>query len=172
MTPTSSFTDSLEPTDSISVSDVSDDDIIRQEIASVNSGVVVLPESVGDDGIVGIESDGGDFLKWLSSTQPGLEIKVPQDATKIILRSAEIWLPIIYVASDTSVQVFLNLVSSYIYEKCKGLLNGETARVTFSLVYETKKDRRLKRLEFSGDFAELQKIAKKFDINNFFEDAP
>lgn len=154
------------------VRDVENDTNYLQFLSEVHADIAFVPQPMGEQDKPGLLSDYGDFMKWLAAEQPNISISVPSNTQKIILRSAEIWLPLAYLASDTSVQIFLNMVASYLYDRAKGGLKEEKARVNFSVEYQDKNVGKTKRLEFSGDVEALEKAIKRFDINNFFNDAP
>lgn len=154
-----------------SVVEVTEDTVYRQFAETVATGVAFLPEPTGHDGVIGLKPDYGDFLKWLTATHPQVALTLPPDSRKVVLRSADIWLPLAYLASDMSVQVFLNMAASYLYDRSKGILKGDSPRMHLSIVYEDRKAGKTKRLDFAGNADELSKVVKKFDPNNFFNDA-
>lgn len=156
-----------------SVVDVIDDATYRQFLGTTTSGLAFPPESVSQNGTIGLKPDYGDFLKWLKTTHPQVAVTLPPaESPKAVLRSADIWLPLVYLAGDTSVQIFLNMAASYLYDCSKGILKGDVPRVHLSVVYEDHQAGKTKRLEFTGNADELNKVIKKFDPNNFFNDAP
>lgn len=154
-----------------SVVDVIDDAAYRRFVEGLTTGVAFLPEPVGQDGTYGLKPDYGDFLKWMAATHPQVALTLPPESPKVVLRSADIWLPLAYLAGDTSVQIFLNMAASYLYDCSKGILKGDAPRVHLSVVYEDRHTGKTKRLDFTGDADELNKVIKKFDPNNFFSDA-
>ncbi len=95
---------------------------------------------------------------------------LPTASPKISLHNAHVWLPLIYLASDTSMQVFLNLASSYVHDKLKGKLPSDFPKVHLSVMYQNKRDGTTKRFEFSGDSDSLSKAIKRFDLDNFFDE--
>ncbi len=154
-----------------SVVEVADDAAYRQFFGNLATGLALLPEPVGQDGTVGLKSDYGDFLKWLTVTHPRVALTLPpSESPKVVLRSADIWLPLVCLASDTSVQIFLNMAASYLYDCSKSALKGDAPRVHLSVVYEDRQAGKTKRLNFTGNADELNKVIKKFDPNNFFSD--
>jgi hypothetical protein len=154
----------------IAVADVTDDAAYREFVGSIATGLAFVPECIAQEGTLGLKPESGDFLKWLATNQPHISVAVPPTSPKVVLRSADIWLPLIYLAGDTSAQVFLNMVASYLYERSKGLLKGETPKVHVSIVYEDRQAHKTKRLDFTGNADDLKKVIKKFDANNFFRD--
>lgn len=155
-----------------SVSDVNNDQALLQLGVLPRSGIALLQEPIGHDGTLGMKPDAGDFLKWVRSQHPDIALAFPSKSPKAVLHSSDIWLPLIYLASDTSVQLFLNMLSSYLYDRAKGALRGEESRVHLSLIYEDKVSKKVKRFEYEGSSADVKKLMDKFDANNFFNDAP
>jgi hypothetical protein len=117
-----------------------------------------------------LKADGVDFAKWIKQTRPDFPITLPTSASKVALHSADVWLPLIYLAGDTSISVFLNMVSSYLYDKIKGKLLSDHPKVHMSVMYQNKRDGTTKRFEFSGDSDSLSKAVKRFDLNNYFDE--
>lgn len=78
-------------------------------------------------------------------------------------------MPIVFLASDVTLPIYLNLVANYLYDKSKALLRGEQNRVHFSAVYEDKSTGTTKKFIFEGNEEALQKAIKKFDVNKFLE---
>jgi hypothetical protein len=163
--------DTLRFTPRTSVTDVVDDTGHRQFLATCSTGIAFVPEPIGDQDVLGLKADYGDFSKWLAAEHPRLVVTVPPDTSKIILHNADIWLPLVYLAADTSIQVFLNMVASYLYERAKGALkNEQPGRVHLSAEYQDWRAGKTKRLEFSGDSDALAKVIKRFDLKNFFDE--
>jgi hypothetical protein len=137
---------------------------------STRAGIRFIPESFGGSAS-SLKADSGDFAKWLRSQHPTLPITFPDSVPKIVLHGADVWLPLVYLAGDTSMQVFLNMAASYLYEKAKGALKTDHPRIHMSVVYQDKKQGKTKKFEFSGDQEALAKAIKRFDLDNFFNDA-
>lgn len=156
----------LEPKDIAEVVDVADEAAYRQFAAS-NTGLALIPEEYGEKKEVLLQSDGGDFTKWLRAAHPHVSVVVQGQAPKLALRSGDYWLPLVFLASDIALPVYLNIVASYLYEKMKGALKGDSTRVHLSVVYEDKESGKVKRFNFEGDTEALQKAVKKLDLNKF-----
>lgn len=138
-------------------------------LASTKDGIKLVPEPYGDTPL-SLKADGVDFAKWIKETRPGFPISLPNSTPKIALHSADVWLPLIHLASDTSMSVFLNMVSSYLYDKAKGKLLTDHPKVHMSVMYQNKREGVTKKFEFSGDSASLGKAIKRFDLDNFFDE--
>jgi len=154
-----------------SVADVSDNATFREVAERVVSGVAFLPESLPSDNALHLKSDYGDFMKWMAATRPELKLTLPPHHPKLILHSGDIWLPLMYLARDTSVQILLGLITNYLYDRTKGKLKSDRPVIDFSVVYEDLRAKKNKRLDFKGTAEDLAKVAKKFDTNNFFNDS-
>lgn len=152
------------------VRDVDNDSDFRSFISAGAKGIRFVPEPLGHQGTIGLQSDFGDFAKWLAQRHPEVPATVAADAPRVVLRNSNVWLPLIHLAADTSVQIFLNLAASYLYDRAKGALKHETPKINLSIVYLDKSAGKTKRFEFSGDAEALHKAVKRFDLNNFFDD--
>lgn len=155
----------------VSVTDLEETELLHRLERLPSSGIAFLPERVGVDGTIGMKPDYGDFMKWMGANHKQTALTLPPHSPKAVLRSSDIWLPLIYLASDTSVQVFLNMAASYLYDRAKGMLKSDGPCVHLSIIYEDDSTRTRKHLEFNGSADDLQKLMKKFDANQFFDDA-
>lgn len=159
----------LEHKDIAEVVDVTDDTAYRQFAAS-NKGLALVPEEYGEKNELLLKSDGGDFTKWLRAAHPDVPAVVQGQAPKLVLRSGDYWLPLVFLASDIALPVYLNIVASYLYEKMKGALKNDPTRVHLSVMYEDKESGKVKRFNFEGDAEALQKAIKKLDLNKFLDE--
>lgn len=162
----------LESPSTATVSPLDDDADFLAFLANGARGLQFVPESPSTDQKPRLKSGFGDFFKWMRELSPEIQVSVPAGAQKIVLRSADIWLPLVYLAGDTSVQIFLNMAASYLYDRAKGALRNERPQIHLSVAYEDKNSGKAKRFDFSGDAEALGKAIKRFDLNNFFDDAP
>ena len=165
---TSSVTDHLDFKPTLTNQEF--DDVIFTEFYKTHKlGIRFVPETHGKS-MISLKADSGDFAKWLRTQEPELPISIPESTPKIVLHGADVWLPLIYLASDTSVQLFLNMAASYLYDKARGSLKTDHPRIHMTVIYHDKKARKTKKFEFSGDSDSLKNAVKRFDINNFFSD--
>ena len=144
--------------------------LIDETLITGKNGIVVIPELFGDVDQPIVKADTGDFIKWLKITSPEVEIFNSVSMPKLVLNSGDYWLPLVFLASDITLPIYLNLVASYLYDKAKGALIGDTTRVHFSAVYEDKKEGKKKQFNFEGDVESLQKTIKRFDLNKFLDE--
>ncbi len=153
----------------LSVHTVEDNAAYLEYCGSTQDGIGLVPEPYGETPL-GLKADGVDFAKWIKQTSPEFPISLPSSSPKIALHSGDIWLPLIYLAGNTSMSVLLNLVSSYFYDKIKGNLLSDHPKVHMSVMYQNKRDGTTKKFEFSGDGDSLSKAVKRFDLDNFFDE--
>jgi hypothetical protein len=158
-----------QPDVELAVHTVEDNTKYLEYLASTNDGIELVPEPYGDTPL-GLKADGVDFAKWIKQNRPEFPISLPKSTPKIALHSADVWLPLIHLASDTSMSVFLNMVSNYLYDKVKGKLLSDHPKVHLSVMYQNKQDGVTKKFEFSGDGNSLGKAIKRFDLDNFFDE--
>jgi hypothetical protein len=148
---------------------VVEDDIDYREFAKANQvGLRFIPTFPSDGPHPTLNAGFGDFAKWIKHNYTAFPLSIPKDTHKIVLHGADIWLPLIQLASDTSMQIFLSMVSSYLYDKAKGAIKTETNLIHMSVIYEDKKQKMIKKFEFSGDREALTKVMDRFDLDNFF----
>jgi hypothetical protein len=135
-----------------------------------NSGITILPQRYGHDGKLVVRADSTSFVKWLRVNAPDVSVKKPRDLPSISLHSNEIWMPIVFLASDIALPIYLNLVSSYLYDLSRGNLKTDVTRVQISAEYEDMKNGVRKRFTFSGGIESLEKAIKKVDVNAIFRE--
>ena len=156
----------------ISLTTLEEDGEFGDFLTSGGRGLRFVPEVQASDAVPTLASDGGDFAKWLRQTHPTVEVNAPKVVARRVLRSADVWLPLVYLAGDTSLQIFLNMVASYLYDRAKGSLKGDkAARVHLKATFQDKSSGKTKRFEFEGDGETLAKTIKRLDLNEFFDDS-
>ena len=128
---------------------------------------IVNKEYFGTTEVVA-KPDTGDFIKWIKSNKPSINLHLPSSTRQLVLKSNDFWLPLVYLCNDVTLQMYLNIVASYLYDRSKGLLKGERTRVHFKAIHQDP-DGRIKEFSFEGDSETLEKTIKKFDINRFME---
>jgi len=160
----------FEPRDICELVAVDDDSAFKNYLGSDPSGFAVVPEKYPDcEGHV-LPSGSGDFAKWVKRNAPEIKVQVNKADKHLMLRSGEYWLALVFLASDVTIPVYLNIVANYLYDKMKGTLKGEKDRVHLSAIYEDKKEGVSKRFNFEGDSDSLQKAITKFKLNEFMDD--
>jgi hypothetical protein len=151
--------------DELKIEEVEISDVWQEPI---QTGVTFVPRSVHGKPV--LEADVGDFAKWLRQSNPDLAVSLPDETGRLDQRSNELWLPLMLLASDTSVSVMLGIVANYLYDRAKGLLASDKQKIHLSLVYEDEVAGKTKKLTYSGDPEGLAKVMKKFDANRFLDD--
>jgi len=159
----------LEPKDVFELLDPSEF-LIKESMIAGKNGIIVVPESYEEMDDPVVKAGTGDFIKWLNHESPNIETHNEEERTKLVLRSGDYWLPLVYLANDISLPIYLNLVASYLYDKARGVLKGDATRVHLSAVYEDKNAGKMKQFNFEGDIESLQKAIKRFDLNKFLDD--
>jgi hypothetical protein len=116
-----------------------------------------------------LSPDAGDFSKWLKCNHSEVNLAIDRGDGTLVLRSSDFWMPLVFLASDIALPIYLNLVSNYIYDRMKGALRNEKARVHLEAVFHDDKEGVSKKFRYEGDVESLQKIIKKFDLNCFLD---
>lgn len=146
---------------------IDDDKEFREFLDSNPHGLVLVPRPYqGCDGVV-LSADGADFSKWLRDFSPELNVEVRKPDRLIDLHSIDYWFPVVFLASNVTLPVYLNLVASYLYDRMKGALKGEKSRMRIKAIYEDQKEGVTKKFIFEGDVDALKKSIKRFDVNKF-----
>lgn len=140
---------------------------LEEFINTPRSGIKMVPELSASNDTPALRPDAGDFAKWLRQNHPNLDVDLPE-ANCLVLRSAEIWLPLVILATDIGLPIYLNMVSSYLYERARGLIGNEQSRVDLRVEY---RDGELtKRLSFRGSADELAKLSENLGLKGYFSD--
>ncbi len=148
---------------------IDDDKDFRDFLKSTPRGLAFLPERYGGCNGLVMKADAGDFAKWLRQNKPDLNVELRTADRRLDLRSADFWLPLALLANDVAIQFYLNLVANYVYDRMRGALQGERARVHLEVIYEDKQEGLAKRFRYAGDLDGLQKVIKRFDLDKFMD---
>lgn len=161
--------DIFDDKESCEIVTVADGKEFREFLNSTPHGLTFVPEKYRElDGLV-IKADVGAFSKWIKQNKPEINIEVRKADKKLELRSSDFWLPLVFLANDIALPVYLNLVANYAYDRMRGALRGEEARVHLEVIYEDKQKAIIKKFKFDGDVNGLQKAIKKFNLNKFMD---
>ncbi len=105
-----------------------------------------------------------DFIKYCRQNDKKHTYDVLADGDIKIraLHSFDLWLPVIWVASNILFPIAINIVSSYIWEKRKGHEKEET-QVDVTFVVKNKKKKKM--IHYKGNADKFKEIFEKIDIN-------
>ena len=157
----------FEDRDICEIVNIEDDREFREFLDSNRHGLVLVPRPYqGCDGVV-LSADGADFSKWLRISRPELNVEVRKPDKLIDLHSVDYWLPVVFLASNVTLPVYLNLVANYLYDRMKGALKGEKSRVRMEAIYVDHEECVTKKFVFEGDVDALEKSIERFDVNKF-----
>ena len=105
-----------------------------------------------------------DFIKYCRQHDSEHAYDVLADDVEVLsLHSFDIWMPVLYIASNYLLPVALGLVSNYIWDKLKGR-EKEPANVDVTFIVEENGTK--KTIHYSGDAKTFQEKFEKIDINN------
>lgn len=134
-----------------------------------SASIIIIPTSTEADEKL-LSTYTGDFAKWIKCNNDDIKIETLPHDKKIELRSEEFWLPLVFLGQDIALPVYLNMVSSYLYEKTKGALATDRNRVSLSAKYFNKHTGTYKEFNFKGSADSFQKNFKKIDMNKFYDE--
>lgn len=105
-----------------------------------------------------------DFIKFCRNHSPehSFDVLADDDIEIRSLHSFDIWMPIIYVASNVLLPIAINMVSSYICEKMKG---REKENANVDVTFYVKKEGEEKYIHYSGDAKTFRDNFEKIDLN-------
>lgn len=105
-----------------------------------------------------------DFIKYCRQNDKDHTYDVLADGDIKIrsLHSFDLWLPMIWVASNIIFPIAINMVSSYIWEKKKGHEKEDT-KVDVTFIVKNKENEKF--IHYAGNANEFKEIFEKIDIN-------
>lgn len=109
------------------------------------------------------------FAKWVRENRKDININVEEGQGIKDLRSGDFWMPLVLLASDVTVQMYVNLVSNYIYDMARGALKHDVKTVHLEALYKDEETKKTKKFSYSGSVEGLEKAMKKFDLNKFLK---
>ena len=104
-----------------------------------------------------------DFIKYCRQTDHEHIYDILADEIKVIsLHSFDIWMPVLFVASNVLLPIAINMVSNYIWEKRKGREKEET-EVDVTFLVDNKGTK--KSIHYKGDAKTFKETFDKIDIS-------
>jgi hypothetical protein len=160
----------FEHKDKYKIEQLSDNSELTTLIQNNTKSILCIPENITKQSSYNIVmAETYDFAKWLRKKRQDISIDVTQSEGIKSLHSNEFWMPIVILASDMSVQVFLGIVSSYIYDRIKGALKHDKSDIHVQAYYKETPDEVIKKFSYDGSVEGFEKVAKKFNVNKFLE---
>jgi len=105
------------------------------------------------------------FAKWVRQKHSSIHIDVQSAEARADLRSNDFWLPLVFLASDVSLQVYLNLVANYIYDIARGALTHDKQSVHLRAIYKSAEANETMEFSYDGSVEGLKACIKKVDLN-------
>ena len=105
-----------------------------------------------------------DFIKFCRQNNPDHSFDVLADGNVKLrsLHSFDIWLPIIWVATEVLLPIAINVVSNFISDKLKGR-EKEEANVDVTMIVKRKNEE--KTIHYHGDAKTFKESFEKIDLN-------
>ena len=158
----------LEPKDTYKIEAINDNPELISLMQKNPKGILCVPENVIKQSPYNVVMPQTyDFAKWIRKNRKDITINVAQSEGVKSLHSNDFWMPIVILASDMSVQVFLGLVSSYIYDRIKGALKHDKANVHVQAYFKETAEGVTKKFSYEGSIEGFEKVAKNFNVNKF-----
>lgn len=109
------------------------------------------------------------FAKWLRQNKPELNVEIDKCENVIDLKSVEIWVPLVFLAKNVALPLFLSCVYDFLKSVVKGRLSEDKPVAHLRVVYKDKDKDKFKEFKYDGPVEGLNKI-KQFDIENFMNE--
>lgn len=137
------------------------------EFTTNDKGLKVVAENYNEiEGKV-LFRDTGSLIKWINNNY-NVKINYNHNVKKVSLNNNEYWLPLIYLASDITLPIYLSMVANYLYEQLKGSLEGEKEKSIVHLSIEYKDGDKYKKLNYDGPVEGLEKF-QKINLNEIMK---
>jgi len=107
-----------------------------------------------------------DFIKYCRQSDQNHTYDVLADGDIKVrsLHSFDLWLPVIFIASEVLFPIAINIVSNYIWDKSKGR-EKEDKKVDITFIIKDKKNKKKKKIHYNGNADDFKKVFEKIDIN-------
>ncbi len=112
----------------------------------------------------------GTFVKWMHYNHPEIEVEIPNNAKKALLRNQSLIMPIVSLALDMSLPNYLALVLEFAKFKFQGSLEGDKNIISLHVKYRDKSSGVEKEFSFEGTESALEKSVETFSINEFMKE--
>lgn len=129
-----------------------------------NSDILIVPAKY-DDNEYYFAQESIDFIKFCRQCDDSNSIDILSDDDIKVrsLHSFDLWMPVIWVASNVVLPIVVGLVTNYIYDKLKGRENEDAQiDVTFMVNRDGEED---KIIHYKGNAKTFEKTFEKIDIN-------
>ena len=127
------------------------DSEFKQLLKPESKGILCIPSYTSDELSHKVHMpETYQFAKWILKNRKDISIEVIQAEGVMDLRSDDFWLPLVYLASDISLQIYIGIVASYIYDCLKGALKHDKSNVNLEAVYHDSKDGITKKFTYKG----------------------
>jgi hypothetical protein len=137
------------------------------------NGIIILPyDKWGSFSSTTFIPETFNFVKWIKQKErieKNISILDVKEKNIADLRSAIIWLPLVYLFSDISLPIYLNFIANYLYDKWKGALRSDRCEVKFEVLIENKSDKKTKKFSYEGSHQGLKEIVKRVDFDKMLE---
>ncbi|MGE5343309.1 MAG: hypothetical protein ACM3SY_17715 [Candidatus Omnitrophota bacterium] len=145
---------------------------VKSKSSFPKRGILILPcEKWGSFDCSPFMSETFNFFKWIKQNSIKESVSILEGKEKKIaeLRSDKIWFPLVYLFSDITLPIYLNLVANYLYERLKGALVTDKHEVRVEAFIEDKRDKKTKRFLYEGSYRGLKEITKRVDLDKLME---
>jgi hypothetical protein len=136
-------------------------------IKSSCSKIKMVPQKYGEMELKTLPEISGAFSKWIKLNHPEIEIEIREKDGFLDLRSADYYFPLVLLANQIALPIYLNLVSNYMYEKLKGALRNDSSIIKVEACYEDEKQGKFKKFSYEGPAEKLDGVIKELKFHRF-----
>lgn len=156
----------FEETDEVRLEEIPTQEDFERFQETNSKGILCVAESTAGEGTgATLASETYRFAKWVRKNRPAMVIDVVNGIGIRELRSGDYWFPLVFLASDIALPIYLNLVANYIYEVARGALAHDRQNVHLEAMYKDGETGTTKKFVYRGPVAGLEASMKKIDLN-------
>ncbi|HBF5318326.1 TPA: hypothetical protein KOQ46_002290 [Clostridioides difficile] len=128
-----------------------------------NTDILIMPYKYDEDFYFADEAVS--FYKYCKSRnfEQNIDILADENIKVRALHSFDIWMPLIFIATNILLPIAVNIVSDYIIEKRKG---REDEPCDIDVTFKVKHGDDFKELHYKGSAETFKEKFEKIDINN------
>ena len=135
--------------------DLDNDSSFKEYLRTNPTGLKIVPIRRDNGFAEHVWTD--EFVEWLRKKK-NINVDYEECTIKLILGSNELLLPLVFLADDITLSMYLNMVADYVYERLSNTTLSESALVKFEVIYKEQTTGETEHIRFSGSKEKLSSV--------------